>query len=316
VRFTGDNIDGDVEVESVTLESPSVQRLLCADAQAQIASILSQNGASLGLYHITFTVASSKAASGVRTLLGESFYADGDFGPYTEDIHHTRDLFLTNPSVVVHFFTLGMEWLYENIAMLNVSIQQQRSQNPLYQWWPNKRINPQLGMQLPVGQRPTYKIPARFQFDSPLEYFTIQFYTAVASFEAVENISPVPTVVRLVAFPGGADRVYYAAIQMVHGLPLRTDSIIDVSFAGEDTTGDASWKGVVINSTPFSSGYDYSAFLFRPRVGREFASDPVFNEYLLDSTSFDTLGDLSEALVHAPGIQCEVVECVPKVGLS
>jgi hypothetical protein len=57
---------------------------------------------------------------------------------------------------------------------------------------------------------------------------------------------------------------------MVDGLTLRPDTIIDVFFAGDDIIGNESWRGVVTNTSPFGSGYDFGAFLSRPRMGQKF----------------------------------------------
>jgi cellular nucleic acid-binding protein len=317
VRFTDANIAGDVEVDTADVASPVIRRLLRPTTLEHLTRILPQDATTLRLYHIRFVVASDKLGLDARTLLGEYFFVNGDFGPFTPQIHKARDILLNSPAVVVHFFTLGTEWLDGHIASLNAGLQQQRVDNPLGRWWKNRNVNVQLGMQLSVEDRPSYKIPARYQFDSVLEYFTVQFYAAVASLEAVDQNPQVPTVIRLITFPGGADRVYYAAIQMVNGLALRTDSIIDVSFLGEDADSQTSWKGVIVNATPFSSGYDYCAFVFRPRVGHEFAPNPAFApEHVLSSDDFTTVGDLSEALITAEGIECLVTERVPKVGIS
>ena len=49
---------------------------------------------------------------------------------------------------------------------------------------------------------------------------------------------------------------------MVNGLTLYTDFIIDILFLGKDADSQASWKGVIVNTTPFSFSYNYYTFIF------------------------------------------------------
>jgi hypothetical protein len=178
-------------------------------------------------------------------------------------------------------------------------------------------MNVQLGQHLKEEERPSYILGPRFQFDSILEYFTVHFYGLIGKFESVQQKLEVPTVVRLVTFQGAEHRAYYAAIEMADGLSLRPDSIIDVSFLGEDADVNTKWKGIVVNTTPFCSGYDYSAFLFRPRVGALFAPDPAFyGGEVVDASQFPTVDSLSREIMDSPGIECIIGERVSKVGIT
>jgi hypothetical protein len=68
---------------------------------------LPQNTADIQLYHIRLVVNSDKLSEGTRTLLGQHFYTNSDFGLFSTQIHCAHDLLLNNTQVVVYFFTLG-----------------------------------------------------------------------------------------------------------------------------------------------------------------------------------------------------------------
>ena len=141
----------------------------------------------LRLYYIRFIIASNKFTLNMRTLLGKYFFINRDFSLFMPQIHKAQDMLLNSPIVIIHFFTLGSKWLNSHIVSLNTNLQQQSINNPLGYQQKNYNINVQLSMQLLVKDQLLYKIPAKYQFNSILKYFTVQFYAIVASLKAINQ---------------------------------------------------------------------------------------------------------------------------------
>ncbi|KAJ4286924.1 hypothetical protein N0V90_012804 [Kalmusia sp. IMI 367209] len=293
----------------------TIGHLLSTGQRQQATSICASNEDS-ALYHIqlTFNPASKDG------LLGEYFYADGDFGPFTYAIHKIRDALLEASAaqpVSIHFFTVQGAWLPEHIQDVQISLAAQRTSDPLTAWYPNRRPNIQLGMQLDPKERPTYKLPPRLQFDSLLEYVTVHFNHLVASLEDTQDLPVIETSVRLVQFEGGGDRLYLGAIEMRDGLNLRPDSTAQVSFLGQDASSETKWRACVIDGLPFVHGYDHTVFLFRPRVGAGFADEPDFERrHVLKAKDYANSTDLSHALNEMRGIKCFVREETSTAGIK
>jgi hypothetical protein len=145
----------------------------------------------------------------------------------------------------------------------------------------------------------------------------VHFYSLISKFESVQQKPEVPMVIRLVTFQGTEHRAYYATIEMADGLSLCPDSIIDVSFLGEDADVNTKWKGIVVNTMPFCSRYNYSVFLFQPHVGALFVPDPAFyGGEVVDASQFPTVDSLSREIIDSPGIECIIGERVSKVGIT
>jgi hypothetical protein len=287
VRWTGAQIVGGLHVEPVDTTSPEVQRLLTVSAQRTLADTIVERGDDTDLFHISFLV----QCRGDHDLLGQYFFADSEHGPFTAGIHNARDVLATSPYTRVHFFALAAADTTGIITSLNGEVERQRYDDPLLEWWDNQSVNPQLGMQMEIESRPQQRIPARFQFDSVIEYMTVNYYHRIHEYERVVQTMPINTNVRLVRFPGAGTRLYYAAIQMATGLTLRPDSIAKIAFRPTDTEDRTRWKVVVVRPLPFTSPLDYGAFIFRPRDGEGFIDLPQFaDRHVVESETYRSTG--------------------------
>ena len=68
----------------------------------------------------------------------------------------------------------------------------------------------------------------------------VQFYATVVSLKAVDQKPQVSTIIYLITFLGSMDYVYYTTIQIVNGLTLYTNFIINILFLGKDADSQAS----------------------------------------------------------------------------
>ncbi|CAA9957844.1 hypothetical protein PTMSG1_01424 [Pyrenophora teres f. maculata] len=101
----------------------------------------------------------------------------------TQDVPGTRPLY-------------GDE-ISNRLAELESSLCDQQLNSPLKKWWKNRRINSQLGMEMPAHERPMdYKINRRRNFMSFDEY--------------KQEI----TTIRVATFPGGGDQLYHAHLDI------------------------------------------------------------------------------------------------------
>ena len=58
------------------------------------------------------------------------------------------------------------------------------------------------------------------------------FYSAIINIEVAREYMPITTIMCLMSFLNIKDNIYYAAIQIVDRLNLRTNAVIDISFLG------------------------------------------------------------------------------------
>ncbi|CAE7007102.1 hypothetical protein P3342_002781 [Pyrenophora teres f. teres] len=108
----------------------------------------------------------------------------------TQDVPGTRPLY-------------GDE-ISNRLAELESSLCDQQLNSPLKKWWKNRRINSQLGMEMPAHERPMdYKINRRRNFMSFDKY--------------KQEI----TTIRIATFPGGGDQLYYAHLYIPSGSHYR-----------------------------------------------------------------------------------------------
>jgi len=122
VWFIDINIISDVEVDTANAASLVTQWLLYLTILKYFTRILPQNATTLRLYYIKFAVAFDKLVLSIYTLLGKYFFVNKDFGPFTLQIYKAQDMLLNSLAVIVHFFTLGTEWLNSYIVSLNTSL--------------------------------------------------------------------------------------------------------------------------------------------------------------------------------------------------
>ena len=206
--------------------------------------------------------------SGPGDHAGTNFFTHNVFGEFTDQLEQVRSYLgklrcdKTTDSIKALVRSTGSFAL--EVETLSEEIKSQSQQDPLYDWWENRKVNCQLGMEL-SGGRPQYTLPAWPMYFSIDEYLTILFYGILEQHEEAKRHKATwhHVNVRLAALPFGG-RKYFMFVEMEAGLRLSPGDELEVCFDFETDARLEDWRARVITQVPFATSQDYTAILTRP----------------------------------------------------